>query len=63
MKEKKEKERDEFIALLQRAVDVTIKYAPPVPALDDFFNPKEKDPLIHSKAFVEFSFRAGEVDK
>lgn len=56
-KEASKKEINEFIETLKRAESVSIAYNPPVPDMNDYYNPKIKDCLIHCVAVVEISIR------
>ena len=51
------KEINEFIETLKKAESISITYQSPVPDMNEFYNLKKKDVLIHCRAYVEFSIR------
>ena len=56
-KKASKKEINEFIETLKKAESISITYQSPVPDMDEFYNLKKKDVLIHCRAYVEFSIR------
>ena len=57
MSKASKKEINEFIEALTKAESVSITYQAPVPDMNEFYNLKKKDVLIHCRAYVEFSIR------
>lgn len=51
------KKINEFIETLKKAESISITYQPPVPDMNEFFDYKKENVLIHCRAYVEFSIR------